>query len=731
MQPRLFLQKSRKEMTARLSEVEKNTTTAVQQYGQSIERCLGFLGSSILSKLDFVSRLGIDLKNSASQIITMMFAVSGDLSFIRAVVMRLDRGVDNGEHFVLEDATGRSFPIHMKTIISWEAFDVILNDRFKGKKGERRTRRKLYSLHESASHQQIDRSVNFTDAFVPYQKVDMSLMCKAPEAPTASNGDSGMSSCPWCKTVSPGTLGTRVQCVQCKKDFVRVVIEADAVDDALFAPSTLTPQGTRFGQFSARWSLGDENGSDDDDDPCVECQQPKRSERGKRKRAQEYNPDSESDEENLSGLAHITLRTKRIRLPEVDSSRLPAIDAASESEKQDKQDSNRDAISSKMAALPSDEESDEYESLDESDKRDWNREGDEDKTSDNEEDRQPSQTQDKPVDTTQASGSQPHLTPAKQQTPFQAAWDRKLASPYSPYSAYDDSVGNDPFYRDEAWPLRTSHGAYATRSLPKGPATRAHFRSYYDFNTPDLDRIDGISTEKPVSLSYEYGGGEYYFTAKKEPSTPATPSSSVSPRPSTPKEDPPKRLATKPVQVTRQATEEDAKKHRIPNGYSLKNWDPIEEPIMLLGSVFDAYSLGKWIYDWTIYHHGPATPVTDTAGELWLLLIKLAGKIKRGEETLPKIRSAANMEIVEEFIEAGERMVDKLRKLLKVCEAPMLASAKKGKSALGKNAGIEFVETMFGKDRELEKTERFMAGVRLWDLRFDTNCEEILRKPLM
>ena len=190
--------------------------------------------------------------------------------------------------------------------------------------------------------------------------------------------------------------------------------------------------------------------------------------------------------------------------------------------------------------------------------------------------------------------------------------------------------------------------------------------------------------------------------------------------------------AKAPVEAKRAATEADAKRHRIPAGYSLKNWDPSEEPIMLLGSVFDANSLGKWIYDWTVYHHGPATPISEMAGDMWLLLIKLAGKIKRAEETVPKIRAKDNQEMVEEFIEAGDRLTDKLRKLLKACEQPMLRSSKARKdSQLGKNAGVEFVETLFGRERELEKTERFMASVRLWNLRFDTNCEEILRKPHM
>jgi hypothetical protein len=69
------------------------------------------------------------------------------------------------------------------------------------------------------------------------------------------------------------------------------------------------------------------------------------------------------------------------------------------------------------------------------------------------------------------------------------------------------------------------------------------------------------------------------------------------------------------------ATENDALRAGIPAGYSYRNWDPNEEPIMLLGSFFDANSLGKWIYDWTVFYNGPATPLSELAGELWLLLI--------------------------------------------------------------------------------------------------------------
>ncbi|KAK4153176.1 hypothetical protein C8A00DRAFT_43897 [Chaetomidium leptoderma] len=177
-------------------------------------------------------------------------------------------------------------------------------------------------------------------------------------------------------------------------------------------------------------------------------------------------------------------------------------------------------------------------------------------------------------------------------------------------------------------------------------------------------------------------------------------------------------------------SEADAKGHKIPVGYSLKNWDPTEEPIMLLGSVFDANSLGKWIYDWTVYHHGSGSPIGEMAGELWLLLIQLFGKIKRAEETAPKIRSMEKREMIEEFIEARDRITKKFRELLNACKAPMLRSSTKQnkEGQLGKSAGVEFVETLFGVDRKLEETNRFIASLRLWNFRFDTNCEKFLRE---
>ncbi|KAK2789109.1 hypothetical protein FQN52_006372 [Onygenales sp. PD_12] len=204
-------------------------------------------------------------------------------------------------------------------------------------------------------------------------------------------------------------------------------------------------------------------------------------------------------------------------------------------------------------------------------------------------------------------------------------------------------------------------------------------------------------------------------------------------RASTSARTPQKPKQTTPPKSQPKATAADAIRMGIPEGYSLKNWDPTEEPIMLLGSVFDANSLGKWIYDWTVHYHGASTPMADVSGDLWLLLIKLAGKVKRAQEVAPRIRNQDSQDVVEDFLESGERLWNRFKKLLKSCEHFMWKAAKresiKGSVMMGRNAGCEFVDSIFGRDRELENTEKLMHSIRLWNMRFDANCEEILRHP--
>lgn len=192
------------------------------------------------------------------------------------------------------------------------------------------------------------------------------------------------------------------------------------------------------------------------------------------------------------------------------------------------------------------------------------------------------------------------------------------------------------------------------------------------------------------------------------------------------------RPATKEAPIDPAVLAKEAAKHNIPADYSLKNWDPRERPIILLGSVFDANSLGEWIFNWTKFHHGRNHNATKTAAAMWEILIDFAARLKRAKEFSPLIKNADRKEIVDDFMDSGERLWQKLKGLLKSCEEYMWRGVKNSKGdnvQMGKRSGGEFVDAMFNGEKEWEKTETLLKGMYTWNRRFDVNCEDILRRP--
>ena len=99
-----------------------------------------------------------------------------------------------------------------------------------------------------------------------------------------------------------------------------------------------------------------------------------------------------------------------------------------------------------------------------------------------------------------------------------------------------------------------------------------------------------------------------------------------------------------------------------------------------------------------------------------------------------RIRQTASRDLVYDFLLSGDRLWDRFKRLLKTCEGFMVDAAKKETKGakltkMSQNSGCEFVASIFGRDRELERTEKMMTSMRLWSMRFDANCEAILRNP--
>ncbi|KAI9834426.1 MAG: hypothetical protein M1826_002580 [Phylliscum demangeonii] len=189
----------------------------------------------------------------------------------------------------------------------------------------------------------------------------------------------------------------------------------------------------------------------------------------------------------------------------------------------------------------------------------------------------------------------------------------------------------------------------------------------------------------------------------------------------------------------RPATAQERAAAGIPAGYSTKNWDPAEEPIFLLGSVFDANSLGKWIYDWTVYRHRSGSVALDVAGDLWLALIALAGKMRQAENLLllPARRrhppAAATRRLLEDFLDDGDLLLRRFRARLRACERSMMKVAQRDRDtgrvvAMGASSGCQFVDCLVGHESALAGTEDLIDSMVIWDQRFDATFRKARKR---
>lgn len=173
-------------------------TTVIRHEAQNFRILFGQMTGQVRLIVRAISDLRNDLRMASNCIINIGCAVYTELCGRRALMTGPERPIV--EHFMLEDAIGRRMPIHLRTITSWDMLEHIIREQFQGRSGEHRVARNLYALQDHATRMEVSRSTPWNRAFRPYQKVNMSILCK--QMPEASHGAS--KSCPWCHHVASG-----------------------------------------------------------------------------------------------------------------------------------------------------------------------------------------------------------------------------------------------------------------------------------------------------------------------------------------------------------------------------------------------------------------------------------------------------------------------------------------------------------------------------------------------
>lgn len=155
-------------------------------------------------RLDWVAQFGTDIKEFMTKIITINLATYHTVISIQGIITGgLQRSL-NYEPFILEDAIGRIAPVHMQFINSWEAFDAVLELRFRKLQGHTKVRRQEYVLQEHTTHREISRTREWEGSFLPGQKIEMSFIF-------VSEKEANDSSCPSCKTACSTSQESDIQ----------------------------------------------------------------------------------------------------------------------------------------------------------------------------------------------------------------------------------------------------------------------------------------------------------------------------------------------------------------------------------------------------------------------------------------------------------------------------------------------------------------------------------------
>lgn len=168
--------------------------------------------------MDYLKSLGADILSFMQKIWKVNFLTyKAVISLQTSIPAQLERCWTQ-EPATLEDALGRVTAVHLEFLDSWEAFEAVLEVRFRQLPGHRKIRQGEYALQASSWERDVERSLALNRCFLPGQRINMSMIF---------DGKFGrLSSCPGCHLVTSKTeeeLDSQVQCPRCKMWYQQVL----------------------------------------------------------------------------------------------------------------------------------------------------------------------------------------------------------------------------------------------------------------------------------------------------------------------------------------------------------------------------------------------------------------------------------------------------------------------------------------------------------------------------
>lgn len=163
--------------------------------------------STLVERFQWIQKLGESMKAFMCKIIATNISIYREVVAIRSSINMLGRPLAE-DPFILEDAIGRRAPVHLRFITSWEAFESVIEFRFKDRPGYGKVCKKEYVLNDHATGKIIRRSLDWDEAILPGEEIDMSLKFSRMALKDESHTQA---SCPYCQFLSDQPNGNQTQ----------------------------------------------------------------------------------------------------------------------------------------------------------------------------------------------------------------------------------------------------------------------------------------------------------------------------------------------------------------------------------------------------------------------------------------------------------------------------------------------------------------------------------------
>jgi hypothetical protein len=147
-----------------------------------------------------------ELKSIMRKVFDMNMKIYEMVLDMQKLQFQLPAQVDRQQPVYFEDAYGRIAPFYIEFISSFDAFQAVMEVRFRHVPGLKKVQNVEYAIQESSSKRKLDLTAPWDSIFLPGRKVNMSTVFRRPQT--------SMSSCPGCQTenkIEDSNKGSEIQ----------------------------------------------------------------------------------------------------------------------------------------------------------------------------------------------------------------------------------------------------------------------------------------------------------------------------------------------------------------------------------------------------------------------------------------------------------------------------------------------------------------------------------------